>query len=399
MRIYKPQDEHGHDLLTYAAIRNASLKLDRELDSTGYITITADDIGDISEWTVSQATVKVDGVETPFQPEWRHTAEGNLIVRFFDLGQSADFSAVNLVLTREVYDAVKGRMVETPIDVLIRRRMNDTYAAIRDEGDSYDPDLNIEGWRALGQSAFEYGPQYSLATLEEWSEDMDPLPGPVVNECLISLGYLSMAGISSNIAQNATVWNSDLPCLKEAAFAFNYSAPNLVEFNAKMPNLHNGNGMFDSCDKLVSCTSELPLLEMGDFMYSGCTSLQHVAKSYPKLVAGPSMFGGCISLKDGPTSFPTLADGGGMFENCRLWKGSVIGILTSIPTVSGNSIDIGATALGENGCLEEASGGKYTLKPEVAAAISAAQAKGWNAKMQYFLEGQSSPIDPSLIVS
>ena len=90
----------------------------------------------------------------------------------------------------------------------------------------------------------------------------------------------------------------------------------LTEANLYLPNLFDGEGMFQACSSLTSFTTDLSSLTSGYHMFSSCSGLTSWNISLPKLIYGGYMFYYCRKLTSWNIPLPKLINAKYMFYYC-----------------------------------------------------------------------------------
>lgn len=110
----------------------------------------------------------------------------------------------------------------------------------------------------------------------------------------------------------------------------------LKEFNVPsgiLPKLENAWGMF-SDTLLKTFKTKLPNVRNGDQMFEGCSKLRSIVLDAPELEYGYKMFFGCKNLQEIELNFPKISHAGGMFQGCQLSEELAFKILDAIPEYS-----------------------------------------------------------------
>lgn len=124
-------------------------------------------------------------------------------------------------------------------------------------------------------------------------------------------------GIGIRIDTSVFAFGEDVNCQN---FFSSNTKPKIEYWSGDMPNLKGGGYMFDSCTALTSFCGDLSSLKTGGYMFRGCDAL--------------TSFCGDLS---------SLTDGRMMFSGCSLDAESLECIAETLPTVSGGTIDVGAS--------------------------------------------------------
>ena len=190
------------------------------------------------------------------------------------------------------------------IEVKIQQLMAKTL--IDSKKQDYDASANIAQWKALGEEAYKTDPvKYKAAEITHWNSENPPFElGTTVEESFLSLQTTSLFAFGDEHPKPKE-WYSDLPCLQyidNSPFAY---GP-IEVFDAKMPNLVDGFGMFVDCSNLTSFSSEMPSLQNAFCMFGGCTGLNsfNVSELPNSLTNARCMFYNCTGLTSWTVALP-----------------------------------------------------------------------------------------------
>ena len=190
-----------------------------------------------------------------------------------------------------------------------------------------------------------------LEKAKEWTDkELKEVPdviGKNVNEVkTVDANYLTTDIIDG-------VWIEYLPNLTDGNSMFEYCS-NLKSFSSDLSSLTSGDDMFYGCP-LTSFSPDLPSLTNGRYMFYYCSKLKSFSSDLSSLTDGRQMFWKCENLTTFNSDLSNLRKGSMMFQDCKLNAASVERILTSIPTPDNNEdksdsemynlqLDIGSSA-------------------------------------------------------